>query len=68
MTLQKRVDERLDAAVFENEYIDLMGRTPMEVAIDMCTYDSTLEDEDVHDVAACVKNYQEWYVTREKNS
>jgi hypothetical protein len=60
-TLQDKVNEALDTAVFENSYRDLMYQTPKEVADDLCSFSSNLEDEDVVDVAKCVLDYQTWY-------
>lgn len=59
--LQKLVDVALDAAVFENGYVNLMKQSPSEVADDLCTYEQTLEASDPVAVQKCVEVYQLWY-------
>lgn len=60
-SLQRRVDEALDAAVFENEYVELMTRGVGEVTTELLTYSPGMEDEDEAEVHACVQNYATWY-------
>lgn len=59
--LQKKVDRALDAAVFENGYVELMTLGPEEVAVDLCTYDDAMENEDLNEVTKCVTDYIAWY-------
>lgn len=59
--LQKKVDRALDAAVFENGYEALMTYGAREVAIDLCTYDPELENEDLDAVEKRVLDYKAWY-------
>jgi len=60
-SLQKKVDELLDAAVFEAGYTDLMFQFPEEVALDLCTFSAVMRHEKVADVVPCVRDYQKWY-------
>jgi hypothetical protein len=60
-TLQHLVDRALDAAVFENGYTDLMGQSPHEVALDLCTYDAALQHVGTGRVEVYVKDYIDWY-------
>ena len=67
--LQALVNTELDTAVFENEFTDLMTRTPKEVADDLMQFSpviSDLLDTTSEEVQECVKSYQEWYKARPK--
>ena len=62
-TLQKRVDLELDAAVFENGYVDLMTYSAEELTTDIATYCDDLEDEDEEDIKRCAQEYLDWYAS-----
>ena len=63
--LQARINEALDAAIFEGFYTELATQDPLSVAVDLCTYCSYLERSDVEAVKACVADYQTWYAGRQ---
>lgn len=58
---QDLVDVALDAAVFENDYRELMYYDPKELASDLICYDARLQGMSVPDILQEVKAYLSWY-------
>lgn len=52
------VKASLDIAVDENGYQELVTMSPYEVAVDLCDFDKTFENEDVASVVHHVERWQ----------
>lgn len=64
-SLQSRVDQALDEAVFAAGFFDILYHTPREVALDLRAF-SGFGGDDLDEVIACVKDYQKWNEARER--
>ena len=68
MTLQDKVNKALDAAVFENSYVELMSSSAREVAEDLCVYSREFEKEEIKNVIPCVEDYKSWFWAQKRST
>lgn len=59
--IQRMVNEALDCAVFENEYVQLMDYTSSELADDLVMYDPRFEGLAPSAIQVQVMDYIRWY-------
>jgi hypothetical protein len=57
--LKLKVFTALTIAIKENGHVEMLDSTATPVAIDLMTYDSDLQNENLDDVVKYVKEYQE---------